>query len=794
MSLYIKACLDECTLDDVDCDDSETASADDEETYSWSCDWSMPGDCIGQPCKEGEVDSRSSSIYTLTCVNGVWEGEYSYPDYGSIPEPSEGSTGPVFGEACDNEGQIEDYEYSNYNKVDSNGRTCYITHWICENGVWDPAAQCSTPGGSSDDYTDNTISASFDTEDSSTISADDEETYSFVECSWSNASECVGKPCKEGDVDSRGDSSNLILTCVNGVWEGDWEYEGSMETSEPSEDDNTISTSFDTEDSSTISQDSGSNSPAYGQPCDVEGETVDIEGSSSYQSSVRNQKWDCIATHYVCINGLWDIHNVCEVFSADDWSTDVTPDDNGSSTIETSEPSGSAGPEDNGSNDPVYDEPCDVEGETIDIEDGSYRNSVRDQKWDWINCHASHWICSNGLWDIMNVCESTDFSSDISIDDSGSLTWQGDGPPPWADENGCVNGYKWYCDGNSECAPCDYDSSDDDISNSNEDCEYGTRECVGKPCNQNRKTPEPKDSGETYICVDGIWELGWDFESESWSGGETYLTDDAETFTDLNEYTTDQICFELCSRKFADDSDAELQACIDRCLGPLVFDNHAEGSASGSSDDSETGSEGTVYITHSYDLTEICDGSYCVGQPCDESFWRNGDQREHSGEWVYSCVDGVWVDDYEWYGTSDDNEDNELTTTAPFVTTLTPIATTTSDFATTTIAPSACDEERTYECPDNSFCVPADNFVTFTCQCKSGYFMSGNMCHKKTAEAESCPTDFKKDLFKMNLDGLRNPMFYLNKGSVMIQVESQVVSRFRCGLILYLNYIIFSLH
>ena len=72
--------------------------------------------------------------------------------------------------------------------------------------------------------------------------------------------------------------------------------------------------------------------------------------------------------------------------------------------------------------------------------------------------------------------------------------------------------------------------------------------------------------------------------------------------------------------------------------------------------------------------------------------------------------------------------------------------------------------------------------------------MSGNMCHKKTAEAESCPTDFKKDLFKMNLDGLRNPMFYLNKGSVMIQVESQVVSRFRCGLILYLNYIIFSLH
>ena len=59
--------------------------------------------------------------------------------------------------------------------------------------------------------------------------------------------------------------------------------------------------------------------------------------------------------------------------------------------------------------------------------------------------------------------------------------------------------------------------------------------------------------------------------------------------------------------------------------------------------------------------------------------------------------------------------------------------------------------------------------------------MSGNMCHKKAPETEFCPENFKKDLFKMKLDGLNNPKYYLNKGSVMIQVESQVVSRFRPG-------------
>ena len=61
--------------------------------------------------------------------------------------------------------------------------------------------------------------------------------------------------------------------------------------------------------------------------------------------------------------------------------------------------------------------------------------------------------------------------------------------------------------------------------------------------------------------------------------------------------------------------------------------------------------------------------------------------------------------------------------------------------------------------------------------------MSGNMCHKKSPEAVTCPEHFKKDLFKMKLDGEKDSNYFLNKGSVMIQVESQVVSRFRPRLI-----------
>ena len=401
-----------------------------------------------------------------------------------------------------------------------------------------------------------------------------------------------------------------------------------------------------------------------------------------------------------CVNGIWEAET----------SWDNGPD---SGSLD-----GSSFPPNSGSNDPDFGEPCDVEGEIIDIDDGSlYENSFRYQK---LDCYASHWVCSNGLWDIFNVCESYS-SDDISNDSDGSVTWFGDGPPPWADENGCVDGYKWYCNENSGCLPCDFNSSDDETSLSIED-----------------KQP------------------------------------------DLNKYTTYEICYELCSRKIARDYSVELTNCIERCIGPLIFYNNEEGSALDINDSSETGSEGTEYITYSF--TEMCTGSHCVGEPCDEDQWRTG--REHSGSWVYSCVDGFWVEDYEFYSTdSIDDNLNDQTTTLPFVTTLTPIATTTSDFATTTLAPSACNEQRTYECPHNSFCVPADNIATFTCQCKSGYFMSGNMCHRKNHEADSCPTDFRKDLFKMNLEGLKNPKFYLNKGSVMIQVESQVVSRFRLGLI-----------
>ena len=44
--------------------------------------------------------------------------------------------------------------------------------------------------------------------------------------------------------------------------------------------------------------------------------------------------------------------------------------------------------------------------------------------------------------------------------------------------------------------------------------------------------------------------------------------------------------------------------------------------------------------------------------------------------------------------------------------------------------------------------------------------MSGNMCHKKAPEAEFCPENFKKDLFKMKLDGLSklNHKLFLDLG------------------------------
>ena len=282
-------------------------------------------------------------------------------------------------------------------------------------------------------------------------------------------------------------------------------------------------------------------------------------------------------------------------------------------------------------------------------------------------------------------------------------------------------------------------------------------ECIGLPCDESarRKTPSDQDrdyTGSVYwqelICIDGSWDY---IHTDGWTG--SGWTEDSPDADGLEDFSTDEICYELCARKtlgdnkvdglpdgFPDledllptDPGAALQACLESCLGPLSFNDADGGSAT--DENSETGSNTEIFSTAETTTTT---------------------------QWPFASTC--------------------CTTTEEFVTTLTPIATTTEDFATTTVSPSACDEERTHECPNNSFCVPADNFVTFTCQCEAGYFMSGNMCHKKAPEAETCPEDFKKDLFKMKLDGLTNPKYYLNKGSVMIQVESQVISRFRRGL------------
>ena len=295
---------------------------------------------------------------------------------------------------------------------------------------------------------------------------------------------------------------------------------------------------------------------------------------------------------------------------------------------------------------------------------------------------------------------------------------------------------------------------------------------IGSPCEEGDEyytTDEPNYTDGSFdvkgdfvyhwYCEDGFWTYEY-----TWGGSDN--DDDGSTSgaDGLEDFSTDEICYELCVRKtlggktgFPNFDDllpvnpgAELQACLERCLGPLAFGDTDVGSATGDENWSETGTGGSLTTDEDYSDTIVT-------------------TIETTTRWLAS-------------GT--------FTTTEEFVTTLTPIATTTSEFATTTVSPSACDEERTHECPSNSYCVSAENFVTFTCQCEAGYFMSGNMCHKKAPEAEFCPEDFKKDLFKMKLDGLSNPKYYLNKGSVMIQVESQVVSRFRTDfeiLYMYLN-------
>ena len=386
-------------------------------------------------------------------------------------------------------------------------------------------------------------------------------------------------------------------------------------------------------------------------------------------------------------------------------------------------------------------------------------------------------ICRNG-----RCSPSYDYTAPDTDDD---LTYGDDG------YSGCRNG---KCSPSVESGWTDTDWSATQFDTTEPDTDdYSTYSCRNGKCYEDDSSTEPDTStptetdgapiagspceeGDEYYTTDspnytdgsfdvkGDMVYYWYCEDGSWTyeyiwGGSDYDDDDnsATSVESLDDFSTDEICYELCARKTLDDKNgitglpdgfpdledlmpvdpgAELQACLERCLGPLNF---------GADDGSATGGSGTE--TGSFSIEDYTDID-TTSEPTTTRFLASG----------------------------------TFTTTEEFVTTLTPIATTTSEFATTTVSPSACDEERTHECPSNSFCVPAENFVTFTCQCEEGYFMSGNMCHKKAPEAESCPTDFKQDLFKMKLDGLNNPKYYLNKGSVMIQVESQVVSRFRIRL------------
>ena len=56
----------------------------------------------------------------------------------------------------------------------------------------------------------------------------------------------------------------------------------------------------------------------------------------------------------------------------------------------------------------------------------------------------------------------------------------------------------------------------------------------------------------------------------------------------------------------------------------------------------------------------------------------------------------------------------------------------------------------------------------------------------------SCPENFKKDLFKMKIDNLKNPMYFVNDGTALIQVESQIISRFRLNEETYTGFIEFT--
>ena len=197
---------EQCFSDYSDADNNESldSTSVDDETYSGpDC---IATDCVGEPCEEGDSDTRSGSTFILTCVNGVWEGENVYHDgYSSESDSSDTSAGLVLGEVCDVEGQLVDYEYRN--EYESDGRTCMITHWICENGVWDHVAECHCPPGACPD--DDSGSGSIDPISSVCV-----------------GSFCAGDPCD--DPGYIGDSENSILVCENGEWSAQSEPHGSL--------------------------------------------------------------------------------------------------------------------------------------------------------------------------------------------------------------------------------------------------------------------------------------------------------------------------------------------------------------------------------------------------------------------------------------------------------------------------------------------------------------------------------------------------------------------------------------
>lgn len=319
---------------------------------------------------------------------------------------------------------------------------------------------------------------SSDADDSATLDSTsiDDETYSGPDCI---ATDCVGEPCEEGDSDTRS-GSTYILTCVNGVWEGENVYH---------------------EGSDYIFSDSSnaSGGPVLGEVCDIEGQTIDYYERNEYKSDGRT----CMITHWICENGVWDHVAECHCPPG----AGCSDDDSGSGTINPDDyteiscvGSFCAG------------DPCDKPGYI-----GEEQNQIL--------------VCENGEWS-------------VQYQPHGSLPWLGDGPPPWADENGCVNGYPWFCNDYSECGRCDYESDSGSGSESGSaDCTYGGEECVGKPCNVNKKSPVYRDSGLVYNCVDGVWVEDWEDESGP-IGQNPY-----ETGSEPSESGSGPVLFEPCDNE-----------------------------------------------------------------------------------------------------------------------------------------------------------------------------------------------------------------------------------------------------